>query len=134
MNDLPWRPDLQYGIPQSQVDRIESTNAIKIHNMPAEDIIGKFEDNEFDIVFTMAVLEHIHTDSEWIFTEMARITKTHLITIEDERGISWRHFPRDYKKVFEQLGLVQIEEIDCSKIDRLGDGVYARVFQKTSRD
>lgn len=70
----------------------------KIINKPVEDAIGTFKENEFDIVFTMAVLEHIHPDSDFIFPEMARITNRYLITIEDERWVSWRHFPRNYKK------------------------------------
>ena len=108
----------------------EMARNTKIHNVPVEDIIKAFEDDEFDIVFTMAVLEHIHRDSEWIFAEMARITKNFLITIEDEQGISWRHFPRSYNKVFEPLGMRQLEEHRCDSVDRLGSDVYARVFKK----
>jgi len=105
-------------------------NAI-IHNAPVERIIKNFRDNEFDVVFTMAVFEHIHTDSEWIFPEVARITKDILITIEDEIGfLSWKHFPRNYKKVFETLGMKQIEEFNCSAIDGLGSNFFARIFKK----
>ena len=102
----------------------------KIYNMPVEEIIREFRDCEFDIVFTMAVLEHIHTDSEWVFPEIVRITKDFLIIIEDERCISWRHFPRNYKKVFEPIGIKQIEELDCSDVDELGRSFCARVFKK----
>lgn len=104
----------------------------KIYNVPIEEIIKELRDGEFDIVFTMAVLEHIHTDSEWIFSEMVRITKDFLITIEDERGISWRHFPRNYKNVFESLRMKQIEEINCSEVDELGSDFFARIFKKVS--
>ena len=101
-----------------------------IHNTPVEDLIAEFEDNEFDIVFTMAVLEHIHRDSEWIFAEMVRIARKRLITIEDERGFSWRHFPRNYRKIFETLGMKQIEELGCNGVDQLGSDFYARVFTR----
>lgn len=100
----------------------------KIYNAPIEDVISKFKRNEFDIVYTMAVLEHIHTDSNWIFSEMQRITKSYLITIEDEAGVSERHFPRNYKQVFEPLGFAQIEEQDCQKV--MGSGFELRVFKK----
>ena len=73
----------------------EMARYTKIYNMPVEEIIKKFRDNEFDVVFTMAVLEHIHIDSECVFPEMMRITKDFLITIEDEYGLFWRHFPRN---------------------------------------
>jgi len=104
---------------------------IEIYNGPAEGIIQHLEDNSFDLVFTMAVLEHIHTDSEFIFSHMARITEKILVTIEDERGLSWRHFPRNYKKIFERLGLSQIEEVSLRKVrvPGLNSNFVARVFK-----
>lgn len=105
----------------------EMARCTTIHNKPVEEIIGSFEENTFDIVFTMAVLQHIHPRSQFIFSDMVRITKKFVITIEAERHISWRHFPRDYKKVFESLGLKEVEEIDT--IPELG-GYKARIFRK----
>lgn len=61
---------------------------------------------------------------------MVRISKTYLITIEDEKDIPWRHFPRCYKKVFESPGMKQIEEINCSKVEGLPSGFIARIFKK----
>lgn len=105
----------------------EMARQAKIINEPAEQALRKLGDNAFDITFTMAVLEHIHPESEFIFFEMVRINKGFLITIEDERSISWRHFPRNYRKVFESLGLRQVYE---SKADVLKKGFLARVFWK----
>ena len=78
----------------------------------------------------MATLQHIHNDNKFIFDEIVRITKKNLITIEDEKGISWRHFPRNYKTIFEKLGLKQIEEIRCSDLGINNSNFYARVFTK----
>src|SRR5207244_1919865 len=64
-----------------------------IYNSTVEEKIREFKNEEFDVIFTMAVLEHIHTDSEWIFGEIHRISKEFIITIEDERGYSERVFP-----------------------------------------
>jgi len=75
----------------------------RIYNSPAEDIVKTLEDQSFDLVFTMAVLEHIHTSSEWLFHEIVRITRQYLVTIEDERGYNGRHFPRNYREIL-QLG------------------------------
>lgn len=108
----------------------EMAKYTKIYNAPVEEIIKNFNDYEFDIVFTMAVLEHIHKDSEWIFPEIVRITGKYLITIEDEYGYSWRHFPRNYKKVFESLGIKQIQEFCCSGVNGLGSYFFARIFTK----
>lgn len=100
----------------------------KIYNLPVEDKIKEFADSQFDIVYTMAVLEHIHTDSEWIFQEMVRITNKNLIIIEHEYEVSWKHFPRNYQKVFESLGMKQIEFYQ--QVPGLNGRFVARVFEK----
>jgi len=79
----------------------------KLYHSPIESIIDILPDNEYDLVYSMAVLEHLPVESEWVFDEIYRICKANLITIEDEYGKSWRHFPRNYKKIFEELGFVQ---------------------------
>lgn len=99
-------------------------------NKPVEEAIREFDENNFDVVFTMAVLEHIHEDSAWIFEEIVRVAGRYLIVIEDEQSYTWRHFPRNYRKVFEQHGARQIKEIDCGKTQESGmnAGFFARVF------
>lgn len=99
-----------------------------IHNAPVEDVIKDLADSSFEAVFTMAVLEHIDTDSEWIFAEMVRISRRILITVEDEGGRSSHHVPRNYRTVFEHLGLEQIAEIDPLGLDDLPREFRARVF------
>lgn len=85
-------------------------------------------DGEYDLIYTMAVLEHIHPDSEWVFGELARATSGTLITIEDERAVTWRHFPRNYREVFEAQGLRQVHEARLTATEDL-DGFLARVFK-----
>lgn len=95
---------------------------------------GSIEDRikdlgEYDLVFTMAVLEHIHSDSEWVFSEIARRAKRYLITIEGELKIlSELHIPRNYKNIFESLGLQQLYEMHLSQKEGLNPNFYARVF------
>jgi len=108
----------------------EMSLSIEVFHSAIEDKIKKFEQGEFDVVFTMAVLEHIHTDSEWIFEEIVRITKSYLITIEDEKHISWRHFPRNYRKIFEKFDLEEIIEMKCDEVPNLPNNFRARVFEK----
>ena len=108
----------------------EMPQSATIHNSAIEDVIKTFRDSEFDVVYTMAVLEHIHTESEWIFAEMKRIAGKVLITIEDEQGVSWRHFPRNYQQIFESLGLKQVKHAECVDLEGLGKGFFARVFVK----
>lgn len=80
-------------------------------NSAIEDFILNFKDNEFDVVFTMAVLQHIHVDSNWIFEHIARISKQYIILIELET--------RDYKKIFEKFNFKQIERRSCHLIKGL---------------
>ena len=75
----------------------------------AETLIPTLCDKAYDLTLTMAVLEHIHTESEWLFEHVARISGTWLLTIEDEEGRSWRHFPRNYQPIFEGFGFRQVK-------------------------
>lgn len=109
----------------------EMASCTQIHLSPIESVIKDFKESQFDLVFTMAVLEHVHSESEWIFKEMARITGKTLITIEDEKELSWRHFPRNYSHVFKSLGLKEVESIQCDlSIHGLTDRFFARIFCK----
>jgi len=81
----------------------------RLHAGAAEDVLLGLGDEAYDLVFSVAVLEHVHPDSEWLFPHLARITRHRLLTVEDEHGRSPRHFPRDYRRVFEPLGLEQLE-------------------------
>ena len=110
----------------------EMREQVEVVNAPAEQALAAFGGNAFDIVFTMAVLQNIHPESQFIFSEMARITKYFLITIEDERGVSWRHFPRNYERVFKLLGFRQVYESKCDEVVGLGKNFVARVFRKNT--
>lgn len=90
-----------------------------IHIKSIEETLSNLKDNAFDVVLTMAVLQHIHYQSEWIFPEITRITKSFLIIVENENYIHWRHFPRNYKRVFESLGMEQLEVISNDMLVRV---------------
>jgi len=106
------------------------TKHIIVHNCAVEDVIKAMPDNCFDIVYTVAVLEHIHSDSSWLFSEMTRISRRYIITLENEATVSWRIFPRDYGRIFEGLGMTMVEVNDCRKLpDWYGIGKL-RVFKK----
>jgi len=105
--------------------------AANILNEPVEECIPKMLNDSYDCVYTMAVLEHIHYNSEYIFEEIKRIARTHIITIEDEKT-SWsnRHFPRNYEKIFVDENWKQEYYINCKDLDILDDRFMARVFTK----
>lgn len=81
-----------------------------LRNGAIEDIITGLSENQFDVVFTVAVLLHIHEDSEWVFAEMVRITGKKLVVIEAEQGEHYRIVPRDYRKIFTDLGMEELDE------------------------
>lgn len=110
----------------------ELAQAGTVYNAPIEDVVPEFEDGAFDVVFSMATLEHLHTDSEWVFPHLARITRGALITVEDEHFRSERHFPRNYGDVFAPFGLREAEAVDCSRVEGLGESFRARVFRKVA--
>ena len=81
----------------------------------------------YDVIYSMAVLCHIHPDSEGIFRRMAESAKI-ILTIEDEHGKGTRHHARNYEQVFSQLGFVQVAY--WHKIDGMNRNYHARLMRK----
>jgi SAM-dependent methyltransferase len=80
-----------------------------VHIGPAGEVLPKFADDEFDLVYTMAVLEHIHPDESSVFNDIARIGK-HVLAIEPKGRLSHRQFPHDVPKEFGDRGLKLMSE------------------------
>ncbi|RKD94027.1 class I SAM-dependent methyltransferase [Halopiger aswanensis] len=49
-----------------------------------EDAVADFEDDQFDAVYSVETLQHLHPDATWVFDELSRITGELLITAENE--------------------------------------------------
>ena len=103
--------------------------ATLIHS-PVEDAIRELPDASVDLVFTMAVLEHIHVDSDWIFDEIVRVAGSTVVTVEDELHVSQRHVPRDYRVVFESRGMRQVVHQTLDRDMGFGGQYEARAFRK----
>jgi len=99
-----------------------------------EDFILRIPDNTYDVVFTLGVLMHIHPSSEWIFNYIKSITKKYIIVSEEEEGVSDIAFSRNYKEIFENLGMEEVfqEYVERpNKINSDGDiKLQYRVFKK----
>lgn len=80
----------------------------KLTNAAAEEFMPTLKDNSFDVIYTMAVLLHIHPESEWIFEHMVRATNKYLIIIEAEASVEYKLYARDYKAIFEGLGMTEV--------------------------
>lgn len=86
------------------------------------DVIGDFSDDQFDAVFSVETLQHVHPAAEWAFADLHRITGDLLVTVENEseddradgsavtyvdEGLPLYH--RDWNAVFSDAGFVEIE-------------------------
>jgi len=92
------------------------------HTGAVEDVVPEFEDDAFDVVYSVETLQHIPPENEWVFADLARITNDLLVTAENEgngpqrgrdEGVNYVHgeFPlyyREWKRVFTDLGFAQV--------------------------
>jgi SAM-dependent methyltransferase len=99
-------------------------------NAPVEEAIHDLGSGSSDIVFTMAVLEHLHPESESVFDEMIRVAGSTVVTIEDEHGVSRHHTPRDYRTVFQARGLREVAHESLGADAGFGTAFEARAFQR----
>lgn len=93
------------------------------HSGALEDVIPEFEDEEFDAIYSVETLQHIHPEDTWVFEELGRVTGDLLVTAENEGNSPERgqeesdvsyvddEFPlyhRNWKSVFSDLGFAQL--------------------------
>src|SRR5262245_4892032 len=104
----------------------DTAKAVDIRVGSLEDLLSSYPDKRFDLLFSMAVMMHIHPDSDFVFPQMVRSSRM-ILTIENEHeSTSARTFKRDYRMVFENLGARQIlEESPVSGLSRF----VARAFK-----
>jgi len=83
---------------------------IQVDIGPAELSIQKCDSNSVDVIFTMAVLEHLHPDSRVLFREIARVAAKYVLAIEPREGKhSHMQYPWDIKNEFTAAGLTYID-------------------------
>jgi SAM-dependent methyltransferase len=54
------------------------------HHGAIEDVVPAFDDDAFDVVYSVETLQHLHPDADWVFAELARVSETLLVTVENE--------------------------------------------------
>jgi SAM-dependent methyltransferase len=100
----------------------ELTATGTFHTGAIEDVLPEFEDDAFDVIYSVETLQHVHPDDEWVFEELVRVTSDLLVTAENEGNGPERgrtddvnfvqgEFPlfyRDWHAVFTDLGLAQL--------------------------
>lgn len=113
-----------------QMELPELADVATIQVGSAEELLPQMADGQFDLVFTMAVLVHVHPESSRLFEEIERVSASTLIAIEDEETVSPRHFKRRYRELFEGLGMREVEAIPCGEATGLPSFYGAHVFSK----
>ena len=73
-----------------------------------EAVLPEIADGAADVVFTMAVLIHVHPTSMSVFSNMVRIARRFVCVVEHEEASNVYVFPRDYRRAFERLGCRQV--------------------------
>lgn len=87
----------------------------QIHEGPAEELLPRFADQSFDLVFTMAVLEHIHPSSTSVFDDIARIGRS-VVTIEPPGHSSHRQYPHDVPALMVARGKTLTTQVPFSSL------------------
>jgi len=77
---------------------------VPVHIGPAEEVLPSLPADGFDVVYTMAVLEHIHPAHSVVFDEMVRVGRS-ILAIEPTGRKSHRQYPHDIPKIFGDRGM-----------------------------
>lgn len=104
-----------------------------------EERLPELADGSYDVVFSIAVLIHVHPTSAWIFPEIVRVARRHVCVVELETASNWYVFARNYRRVFERLGCeelasVVVEPVGAPSVSRGYDGYVARLFRVPERE
>tara|TARA_B100000029_G_scaffold300052_1_gene292987 strand:+ start:888 stop:1706 length:819 start_codon:yes stop_codon:yes gene_type:complete len=98
-----------------------------------EDKLPLLTTDSSDVIFTMAVLMHVHPKSKKIFPEMVRVARRYIVTVEPEFANDGYVFARNYRRVFQRLGCTQLTSVTLG-IDVTDDaiaeyhGIILRLF------
>lgn len=116
----------------------ELARTARIHETRIERVVREFDDRSFAAVFSVETLQHLPPESSWAFAELARVTESLLVTVENEgtperragRDPAVTHvndeiplYFRDWGEVFTDLGLRELSVTP-------GDRHTVRVFER----
>lgn len=99
----------------------------RIFNRSMTEAVREFEDNEFQLVFAHGSLVSLSAREQFVFDEMARISKKYIVTVENEWSLLL--FPRDFGIVFTSRGFRQIHEAEIYQ-EKHEKKAVLRVFEK----
>jgi SAM-dependent methyltransferase len=94
---------------QMKVSFPDLTSRASIVEDSLERCLPNLPDNSYDVVFTMGVAMHIHPTSNYLFKHIARVARKFVCSIEPESDNSNYVFARNYRRVYQSHGLVQLK-------------------------
>jgi len=125
-------------INESAIDEMQRrfpdlTRIATVSRGSVEDLLPRIPSKSVDVVFTMAVLMHVHPASTHVFSEMVRVAREYVVVIELETANCGYVFARNYRRVFQRLGCSESKSVLLTKhafpaVSRDYDGCTARVF------
>jgi len=86
-----------------------------------EDVVDRFDENEFGAVYSAETLQHVHPDATGVFEELARIASDRIVTVENEGDhrdgdpdVNYVRdelplYYRDWRDIFGELGFEQVD-------------------------
>ena len=92
---------------------------------PIEDVINELP--VFDAIFTQGCLMHLPLDLDWVIKKIAQKAK-HLLFINEAEVDAYHAWRRDYKKIIESCGWVQVEQVSGENCLPLQKNTIKRVF------
>ena len=78
--------DESFDVMAEQYPRLAETGTFQTG--PIEELAPEFADGEFDVVYSVETLQHVHPDAGGVFAELARIVGRLLVTVESEDSVS----------------------------------------------
>lgn len=85
---------------------------------------GQLEGTKWDLIFTVAVLEHLYSDR--VLDKIASMALRWIAVCEDEVHLLDTHNPRNYQTEFEKRGWKQVHYCQMSE----DKSFFARVFER----
>ena len=106
---------------------------INVHIGSLEHQLPLLTTDSSDVIFTMAVLMHVHPKSKRIFSEMVRVSRRYIVTVEPEFANYGYVFARNYSRIFQKLGCKQLNSVTLGidvTDDAIADyhGIVLRLF------
>lgn len=90
---------------------------VPVDTGPAEVSIKRYATKSIDVIITMAMLEHLHPQSRYLFDEIARVARKYVLAIERKEGRrSHMQYPWDIVGEFTRAGLSLLESKPWSSL------------------